>query len=197
MKKAFAIVALVAAMFVAGKAQAQVSVNIGYAPEKFTTTWNNTSSSTNYQGFFVGVTDNIGLAKGLGVAPGLQFRLNTRSYEGLLGTKYKDTQMLIDVPVLLNYSIGITRDLSIAPFVGPMFSIALSGATKTGNTSVSWYGDDSSNNRFNINAVLGAAIDFNRAKLFAGYRFGLLDQDSLDSTTTKTQGFFVGLGYTF
>ncbi len=196
MKKAFALVALVAALFVAGNVQAQISINAGYAPEKFTTTWNNSSSSINYQGFFVGVTDNIGLAKGFGVAPGVQFRMNMRSYDGLLGTSYKDTQMLIDVPVLFNYGIAINRDIAITPFVGPMFSFAVSGSTKSGNNSVSWYGDNSDLNRFNINAVLGAAINYNRAKLFAGYRFGLLDQEkSNDNITTKTQGFFVGLGF--
>ena len=194
MKKAFAIVALVAAMFIAGQAQAQISINAGYAPESFVTKWNNSSSSTNYQGFFVNVTDNFTLKKGIGVAPGVQFRMNTRKNSGVLGSS-TDTQMLIDVPIMLNYSIGINRSLAITPFVGPMLSFAVSGATKSGNTSVSWYGDNSTFNRFNINAVLGAALNFNRAKLFAGYRFGLLDQDKIDSTTTKTRGFFVGLGY--
>ena len=93
MKKVLAIVALVAAMFIAGQAQAQISINAGYAPETFVTG----NNSANYQGFFVGVTDNFTLAKGIGVAPGLQFRMNTRNYDGVLG-KYKDTQMLLHGP---------------------------------------------------------------------------------------------------
>jgi len=194
MKKVFAIVALVAAMFVAGQAQAQISINAGYAPEKFNTTLGNSTSTESYQGFFVGVTDNFTLSKGIGVAPGIQFRMNTRSYS-VLGITTKDTQMLIDVPLLFNYGIGINRDLSITPFVGPMFSFAVSGTTKAGNTSHKWYGDNSSLNPFNINLVFGAALEFNRAKLFAGYRLGLIDQEkNSDNVTTKTQGFFVGLG---
>lgn len=196
MKKVLAIVALVAAMFVAGQAQAQISINAGYAPEKFSTTWGNTTSTESYQGFFVGLTDNFALSKGIGVAPGIQFRMNTRSYNGLLGVTYKDTQMLIDVPLLFNYGIGINRDLSITPFVGPMFSFAVSGTTKSGSTSVNWYGDHGTQNPFNINLVFGAALEFNKAKLFAGYRLGLIDQEkNSDNITTKTQGFFVGLGY--
>ena len=196
MKKALAIVALVAAMFVAGQAQAQISINAGYAPEKFSTTWGNSTTTENYQGFFVGLTDNFTLSKGIGVAPGIQFRMNTRSYNGLLGVSYKDTQMLLDVPVLFNYGIGINRDFTITPFVGPMFSFAVAGNTKSGNTSVNWYGDHSTRNQFNINLVFGAAAEFNKAKLFAGYRLGLVDQDkSSDNIITKTQGFFVGLGY--
>jgi hypothetical protein len=195
MKKVLAIVALVAAMFIAGQAQAQISINAGYAPETFVTG----NNSANYQGFFVGVTDNFTLAKGIGVAPGLQFRMNTRNYDGVLG-KYKDTQMLIDIPVLFNYPIGINRDLAVTPFVGPMFSYAVSGTTKytlgsSTNTS-KWYGDNSVMNPFNINIVFGASLSYNKAKLYAGYRFGLVDQDkSSDHITTKTQGFFVGLGY--
>ena len=77
MKKAFAILALVAAMFVAGNATAQISINAGYSPEKFVAKQGNYSESINYQGFFVGITDNFVLYKGLGVAPGLQFRMNT------------------------------------------------------------------------------------------------------------------------
>jgi hypothetical protein len=201
MKKVLAIVALVAAMFVAGQAQAQISINAGYAPEKFVT-GNNTH---NNQGFFIGVADNFSLAKGIGVAPGIQFRMNTRNYDGFLG-KYKDTQMLIDVPILLNYSIAVNRDLSFTPFVGPMISYAVSGTTKytAGNSSTShnWYNDESHllcdhpTNAFNINLVFGVAAKYNKAKLYAGYRFGLVDQDKTsDNITTKTQGFFVGLGY--
>lgn len=199
MKKVFAAMALVAALFIAGQAQAQISINAGYAPEKFTTTWGNTSTSENYQGFFVGVTDNFTLAKGIGVTPGVQFRMNTKSETtSLLGisSTTKHTQMLIDVPVLFNYAIGINRDLTVTPFVGPMFSYAVSGSSKTGNTSVNWYGDNSSNNPFNINLVFGAAASYNKAKLFAGYRIGMVDQDkSSDNITVKTQGFFIGLGY--
>ncbi len=200
MKKIFAAMALVAALFIAGQAQAQISINAGYAPEKFTKTWGNTSTSDNYQGFFIGVTDNFTLSKGIGVTPGIQFRMNTRSettsFLGISSTT-KHTQMLIDVPVLFNYTIGINRDLSVTPFVGPMFSYAVSGSSKTGNTSVSWYGDNSSYNPFNINLVLGASASYNKAKLFLGYRIGLVDQDkSSDNITTKTQGFFIGLGYT-
>ena len=202
MKKFFAALALVAALFVAGKAQAQISINAGYAPEKFSTNWGNSTTTSNYQGFFIGITDNFTLSKGIGVAPGIQFRMNTRSESTtVLGitSSTKETQMLLDVPVLFNYGIGINRDLSVTPFVGPMFSFAVSGTTKSSvgssSTTTKWYGDNSSLNPFNINLVFGAALEFNRAKLFAGYRLGLIDQEkNSDNVTTKTQGFFVGLG---
>lgn len=197
MKKAFAIVALIAAMFVAGNVQAQSTIYAGYAPESFVS--GNTSS--NYQGFFAGFTKNFGLAKGIGVAAGAEFRMNTKSGDAFFGFGTgKSTQTLIDVPILFNYGIDITRDITIMPFVGPMVSLALTGNTKTtiGNTSFNnnWYGDNSRIGRFNLYAVFGADLKFSQFNLFGGYRLGLLDLNSSDNVTLKTNGFFVGLGYT-
>ena len=106
MKKVLAIVALVAAMFVAGKVQAQNMIYAGYAPESFVSG----NSSSNYQGFFAGFTKNFGLSKGVGVAVGAQFRMNNKSESNtILGvtTTTKNSQFLVDVPILFNYGIGV------------------------------------------------------------------------------------------
>ena len=199
MKKVLAIVALVAAMFVAGNVQAQSTIYAGYAPESFVSG----STSTNYQGFFAGFTQNFGLSKGIGVAAGAQFRMNTKSESTtVLGvtTTTKNNQFLVDVPILFNYGIGVNRDITITPFVGPMVSLALAGNTKVSvgsSTSTSdWYGDNSRMNRFNLYAVFGADVKFNQFNLFGGYRLGLLDLNSSDNVTLKTNGLFVGLGFT-
>lgn len=200
MKKAFAIVALIAAMFVAGNVQAQTTIYAGYAPESFVS--GNTSS--NYQGFFAGFTKNFGLTKGIGVAAGAEFRMNTRSGQSslwILQGSVKETQVLIDVPILFNYAININRDLSITPFVGPMASLALVGQTKGtdpifGENTRNWYGDNSTWRRFNLYAVFGADVKFSQFNLFGGYRLGLLDLNSSDNITLKVNGLFVGLGYT-
>ena len=199
MKKVLAIVALVAALFVAGNVQAQTTIYAGYAPETFVA-GNNSSSA---QGFFAGFTQNIGLTQGFGVAAGAQFRMNTKSESSsFLGvtTTSKDSQYLIDVPILLNYGYGINRDLKVTPFVGPMLSLALAGNTKytvgSSTTTTDWYGDNSNLRRFNLYAVLGADAKFKQFNLFAGYRFGLLDLNASDNSELKTNGVFVGLGYT-
>ena len=199
MKKAFAIVALIAAMFVAGNVQAQTTIYAGYAPETFVT--GNTSS--NYQGFFAGFTKNFGLAKGIGVAAGAQFRINSKSVSNTVWnvtTTTKSTQFLVDVPILFNYGIGINRDIKVTPFVGPMLSLALAGNSKvsvgSNTTTTNWYGDNSNQNRFNLYAVFGADLKFNQFNVFGGYRLGLLDLNSSDNIILKTNGLFVGLGYT-
>ena len=199
MKKAFVIVALIAAMFVAGNVQAQSTIYAGYAPESFVSG----NSSSNYQGFFAGFTKNFGLTKGIGVAAGAQFRMNTRSGQSslwILEGSVKETQLLVDVPILFNYGININRDLSITPFVGPMASLALVGQTKGtdpifGENTSNWYDDKGNLNRFNLYAVFGADLKFSQFNLFAGYRLGLLDLYSNENINLKTNGFFVGLGF--
>ncbi len=190
-------VALVAALFIAGNVQAQSTVYATYAPETFVTG----NSSNNYQGFALGFVQNVGVAKGIGVAAGGQFRMNMKS-ETLATVNVKETQILVDVPILFNYNIAVNRDLSIIPFVGPMPSLAISGSTKTtenvlGNTvTVNWYGDNTNWNRFNLYAVFGADVKFTNFNLFGGYRLGLLDINKSNNVTTKTNGLFVGLGFT-
>ena len=199
MKKVLAIVAFVAALFVAGNVQAQSMVYAGYAPETFVTG----NTSTNYQGFFAGFTQNFGLSQGIGVAAGAQFRMNTKTESAtLLGvtSTTKDNQFLVDVPILFNYGIAINRDITVTPFVGPMLSLALAGNTKytlgSSTSTTDWYGDNSRMSRFNLYAVFGADLKFNQFNLFGGYRLGLLDLNSSDNVTLKTNGLFVGLGYT-
>lgn len=197
MKKVFAMVALVAALFIAGNVQAQSTVYATYAPETFVTG----NSSDNYQGFALGFVQNVGVAKGIGVAAGGQFRMNMKSETSTL-LNVKENQILVDVPILFNYNIAVNRDLSIIPFVGPMPSLAISGSTKTtenvlGNTvTVNWYGDNTNWNRFNLYAVFGADVKFTNFNLFGGYRLGLLDINKSNNVTTKTNGLFVGLGFT-
>lgn len=190
-------VALVAALFVAGNVQAQSTVYATYAPETFVTG----NSSNNYQGFALGFVQNVGVAKGIGVAAGGQFRMNMKSETSTL-LNVKENQILVDVPILFNYNIAVNRDLSIIPFVGPMPSLAISGSTKTtenvlSNTvTVNWYGDNTNWNRFNLYAVFGADVKFTNFNLFGGYRLGLLDINKSNNVTTKTNGLFVGLGFT-
>ena len=198
MKKAFLVLALVATMFAAGQAQAQI-IYAGYTPETFSSD----NSSKNYQGFCVGFNTDFDLTKKLGVAVGAQFRMNMRSATqtlwGFTG-KVKETQILVDVPILFNYKFAVNRDLAIIPFVGPMPSLALSGTTKGadpifGENSSNWYGDNGYMRRFNLYGVLGASFSISDFNVFAGYRFGFLDLDKSDNVKTTTNGFFVGVGF--
>lgn len=200
MKKTFAIIAVVAAMFFAGNANAQtLGINLGYAPQ---TTTNFTPGEM--AGFFGGVNYNHVLSGNIGLSFGGQLRYNYKKTTNTVLSANQTTthtQMLIDVPVLLNFAIPLGSNARLAVFAGPVLSYALNGNTNISenvlNTSsdYKWYGDHSNYKPFDLLGAVGAALEFQQFRLFGGYRMGLLDINKSEKTTSKTSGIFVGLGY--
>lgn len=218
MKKTITIIACAAAMFLTGKANAQLGINAGYAPVTLSTAVTSgnttTTSSSEMDGFFAGVTYNYGIANNMGVAFGLQGRYYTKTSTGSgslivvnANDKSTTTQLLLDVPVLFNYSFPLGSSAKLSAFVGPTFSYAVYGNTHVvstttilGNTSTSendyaMYGDNSSNSRFDLTAAFGLQFQYSDFRLFGGYRLGLTDLNSNDNIKTTSSGLFVGLGY--
>lgn len=225
MKKTLAIVAFVAVMLVAGKAQAQLSVNLGYAPETFVETAGNDSYLTVMNGFFLGATYNINLVKDLGLSVGGQIRWNTDSGSstdtysfwgvqvGETTGSYKSNQILVDVPILVNYGFRINRNMRISPFVGPTINFGIYGKTSgeykvtsvvgstTHSISDDWYSQEQSENnsikRFNLSATAGVAFSFKQFRVFGGYNYGLLNVANNANVTSGTSAPFFGLSYIF
>ena len=206
MKKIFAMVAVAAGLLFAGNANAQMGVHFGYTPE----TWTTGDNSSDLTGLFVGVDYNLPLTGELKLNVGGQLRYNSHSESttgSVLGVsqtvKVAHTQILLDVPVLLNYGFNLTGDLRMAVFAGATVSYAFVGQTKTTITGsvvntdpdpVSWYGDNGSYNPLNLSGTFGLCFSYQQFRLFGGYNMGLMDLDKNDNTTTKTSGLFVGLG---
>ena len=218
MKRTISIVACAAFMLLAGKANAQLGINVGYAPITLSTattignTTNKTSSEMN--GFFAGVTYNYGIAKNVNVAFGLQGRYNTKTTTGSANfvvvsgnDKSTTTQIMLDVPVLFNYSFPLGGNAKLTAFAGPTFSYAVYGNTHvTSNTSIlgssstsnkdyPMYGNNSSYNRLDITAAFGLQFQYSNLRLFGGYRIGLTDLNSNENIKTTSSGLFAGLGY--
>lgn len=218
MKRTITIVACAAAMLFAGKANAQLGINIGYAPVTLSTATTNGNATTNtsseMDGFFAGVTYNYVIGKDLGVAFGLQGRYNTKTSTGSANfvvvsgnDKSTTTQLLIDVPVLFNYSLPLGGSAKLTAFAGPTFSYALYGNThvtttttilgssSTTETDYAMYGDNSTNERLDITAAFGLKFQYSDFRLFGGYRLGLTDLNNNENVKTTSSGLFIGLGY--
>lgn len=204
MKKVSFIIAAAFVMLLAGNAQAQLGVNIGYAPQTTTSVIGNSSSTSDMNGFFAGVNYNHVLSGNIGVSFGGQIRYNTKTTSSTIlsaTSTTKQTQLLVDVPVLFNFAIPMGSDARIALFVGPVFSYALKGNTNISenvlntNTNVDWYGENSNNNQFDLMGAAGAALEFKTFRLFGGYRMGFADLDKREKVKTTTSGIFVGVGY--
>lgn len=202
--------AVAAAMLFVGKANAQLTVHLGYAPTTITTTVNSNDSKLDMNGFFVGANYNINLTGDLNVAVGADFRYNTKtdkdgaSIAGVTATsETTNTQMLIDVPVLFNYGLSLNKDIRISAFAGPTFSLALNGKTKAegsvagfgGSTEYDWYGDNSDQKKFDIGLTFGLNLGFRQFSLFGGYNMGLMNLSDADNTTMKANAWFIGLGF--
>ena len=90
MKKVVSFFAVAAALLIAGSAQAQLGINVGYAPETTTsvlTIGNTSTKSTDVMnGFFAGVNYNINVSGDLNFSVGLQARYNTNSSEDKVST---------------------------------------------------------------------------------------------------------------
>ena len=219
MKKVFAFVAVAAGLLFAGNANAQLGVNIGYAPQTFKSTYTNGSNSntttTSMSGFFAGVNYNLNLTGDLNVSVGAQFRYNTSkdtlvnaNVGTLAGAKSenKNTQSLIDIPVLFNYGFNLNSDLKVSLFVGPTLTYALSGNTHNtttvtvlGSENVSesdndWYGDNTDRKKLDVAATIGVNVQYNQFRLFGGYNMGLLNLTTADNTTLKASNVFFGVG---
>ena len=212
MKKIISIMAVTAVMLFAGMANAQTRLNVGYAPQTFTTTYSNGGEKTfDLNGFFVGASYNTNLTGDLNVSVGVDFRYNTKSDKNggsLFGvsasTEVTKTQMLVEVPVLLNYGLKLNKDLCVSAFAGPTFSMAFSGKTTTSGAVASWGGSseydwysDGNWNQFDIALTFGLDLGIQKYHFFGGYNMGLLNLTDADNTTIKTKGWFVGLGYDF
>ena len=219
--------AIVAALFVTGKAQAQFNVNLGLSLDFITDrvytegtyTGDAPSVSINsmhmegYRGLSLGANYNFSITENMGIAVGGQFRWNhlhiSKSILGPMAHRHISNVYYDDIPVLMNYSCNISDNWKVGPFIGPMLSYGLGGTIKICDQDYSnavvhpWYGDYDDTyakhnyKHLNLYGVGGVAFTYKHLNLSAGYRYGLLDLDSNDISIVHTSGFFVGLGYTF
>jgi hypothetical protein len=186
MKKTFAIIA---AALISTAAFAQAEIGIGYVNSTYKDVYDHDLSGS---GLYVGASYNfnlVNLGEGtLGVAPGVYYQYNSCdkkfSYNGIAEATYKIKEHFINIPVEFSYTYPVARDLSLAGYAGPIFSIGVSGEMD-GNASVLGYtgsGDadlysDAKFDQFDIQLGIGFGIIYdNTYKFMVGYDWGLRDR---------------------
>lgn len=224
MKKALIVLAFIASLFVTEKAQAQLNLYAGYAPELMYTSTPTHDTTLFYHGVNLGISWEFNLARNLKLNAGAQFRMNLKESTEQYWVEYEETetpddpegsyliyhnvkerQSLIDIPILLKYNIPAGSKVIFSPFVGPMLSWGLNGSTiETDTWPVSiekkreWYGENGYKSRFNVYAMAGLEIDLKHFTITLGGRYGFLNLYKLNAaTTTKSYGFFINFGHTF
>ena len=170
MKKFFVIAALLLAGFTAS---AQANIGAGYMWNFWSHKNGNSKTGTDMMhGIYAGVSYNIGLVEGLGIAPGAYFLWGTGVGQNANGkprkdvvavgenssiTTYGTTYMGMQVPVHLTYSADLGGGKFFA-YLGPAFEYGFSLKSWMKNQTVingkkgkvSW-GDDSDANLYKMN----------------------------------------------
>lgn len=207
MKKTLFFVALATLLLSATSVKAQLGFHAGYAPQTLSVTVNPATSivpasDTRMQGFFGGVHYNRAIIGDLGATAALQIRLNsaTVSTEEYI---MQDWQFLADLPILLNYGFTVADQLTLGAFAGPVLSYGISYTQKTTDpenyeviSTIDRYDAAPAYalKRFEASAAGGMFLKFKSFVLFGGYRLGLNDLDRMNDRSTKSRGFFVGIG---
>ena len=128
MKKTLCTLLAAAALLAGVEAQAQMSVGAGYL--NITQSFDNTSANGN--GAYAGLSFNIPLAGGFGIAPGVYYTFSNYKQDAAWGLlKGSTTEHAINVPLNLNFGCNLARDMRAFIFGGPTFQYGLSSKTKT------------------------------------------------------------------
>ncbi len=217
MKKVFALVAVVAALMVAGKANAQLSVNGGFMTNFDNPTYKYTDLSgkevkndTLYNsgfGVWAGVSYNIDFSEHWGIAPGVYV-----NYVGDIDkTKAATTTVdMVDmnIPILFNYKKEFTSSFGIRGFVGPnirygvMAKSQVESTVTNTNVKTNLYkkpsgADHAPLTRTDLGLTIGVGVHFNAFQIQTGFNFGLLDRNPGKNVTLNMHQYFVGVGYVF
>ena len=197
MKKIFSTLLAASLMLLGTQVFAQTTFNVGYLNSTLAT--KNTSSGSN--GAFAGVSFNIPVSGGLGVAPGIYysalFSKNTELFGFGTGTFQEHA---LNVPVYLNYAFALASDTKFFIFGGPTAQYGLMSKVKhevgNVNATVDNY-KDSDFNRFNV--YLGGGVGFQAGafQVTAGYDYGMMNQYKNTDVTCRRSNIKIGVGFAF
>ena len=123
-------------------AHAQLSVGAGYdfakmygSGELFDEESN--ELETPLHGFYIGADYNIGIWKGLGIAPGLQYEFTNGNIDKNTGAKFQEHYL--NVPIDINYRFRIADGFAIGVSLVPSFNIGLASEVRQEGNSFDLY----------------------------------------------------------
>lgn len=227
MKKIFATVLSAAMLLMGTQAFAQLSVGAGYLnSQQITKVGDNDPRKVDMNGFYAGVSYNIPIVAGLGIAPGIYGSSSFNGHEDKVAIssvegarKATTTEIDLNVPVNLTYKFNLTRDLDLFVYGGPIFQYALSNKTNykyTSNVNTiqgvlddavkngllpkqhdNFSGDDNPINRFNVYVGGGAGIEVSGIQVMIGYDYCVTNMVKTEDMSSHRSQIKVGVGYAF
>lgn len=198
-------------MLIGTQAFAQTSVNAGYLNSSQSFSESN-SNSINSNGAYAGISFNIPLAGGFGIAPGLYYSMITNksgSTGTILGIPVSASSTFmehaVNVPLYLNYNLNLASDSNFFIFAGPTAQYGLASTTKLAGGVGEYSGDkkydnyDNENyNRFNVYLGGGVGFQVSAIQITVGYDYGLMNlYKGENAIKTHRSNLKLGLGFVF
>jgi len=206
MKKVLSTLLAASLMLLGTQAFAQVSVNAGYLNSTLAT---KNADPANANGAYAGLSFNLPIAGGLAIAPGVYYSLiaskNTANLGSIATGSGTFMEHAINVPVYLNYNIGLNRDTKFFVYAGPTLQYGLASTIKydanvlgiSGSTTVNNYDNDDYNR---MNVYLGGGIGLQAGSIIVnvGYDYGMMNQYKGDNATPcHRSNLKIGVGFAF
>ena len=211
MKKFFSTLLAASLMLLGTQAFAQTSINAGYLNSSQSFSDSN-SKAINSNGAYAGVSFNIPIAGGFGIAPGLYYSMitNKNSNSGkILGIPVSVSSTFVEhavnVPLYLNYNLNLASDANFFFFAGPTAQYGIASSTKIAGG----IGESSSDNKYDnydgdnynrLNVYLGGGVGFqvSAIQITVGYDYGLMNlYKGNNATNTHRSNLKLGLGFVF
>ena len=149
----------------------------------------------------VGMT--LGGVIGLHVSETVPVFLESGIYYSGRGAKDYNLNYL-ELPILIKYGIQVSDEVAILPFIGPYFSLGVSGKYKdvdmsTGKTVTVKDSSYDLMKRSDMGFKLGCGVEYNMLYAELGYQFGVTDiaKDNPQDDGAHTGNFFVNIGVNF
>lgn len=231
MKKLISIVLATAALLAGTNAYAQFSAGVGWLNSTEITRYTNKDNvdRDNLNGFYVGGQYNLEMFENFGVAPGLYFSSVFGKYANSKGIKAGSNttradyrEIMLNLPVNINYSIPVGGDVNIIVYAGPVFQLGLVsrssienrtdtifGSATTGRWTYNYYtgkwkdpdgktyDDDASRNRFNMFLGGGVGVQLGDFQILFGYDHSMLDFSKIKEEKASRSQFKLGIGISF
>jgi hypothetical protein len=171
-------------------------------------------SSTYFNGIRIGGTAEFDLKNNFSLLTGVLYNIvysdKLQMYPNADSVTFKTIGHFLDIPIQVNYTYPINKNLKVFGFAGPNINIGLYQSRKTTSTlsdalntyngvfpgKVDLY-SSSIVNRLNLQIGVGGGVQWKKYQLKAGYDFGLNKINRTGSDSQHQSGWFVSLAYEF
>ncbi|MDD5185679.1 MAG: outer membrane beta-barrel protein, partial [Paludibacter sp.] len=170
-------------------------------------TWGEESTSLKIEDCF-DLKNNLSLLTG--VLYSVVYSDKLQGYPNSATVTYKTLGHFLDIPLRINYTFPITKNLSVFGFAGPNINIGLyQGQTITSTQTylpsnplyvapgfTELY-KASLLNRLNLQIGAGGGVQWNKYQLKGGYDFGITNLNKMNTGNLYQKGWYVSFVYQF